>query len=204
MHVTAMSGTGMCADFVPPIEGRVVRLGIESTERGEFEASVLGLDLYGGHSDGFAWADAELSVSYGYGYGHTDPDDLPVEPNPDHPEEDQEWGDEEDSDESSEGRGSAPPSDRSMPYDPHTEDVDSPDAGIYVSFSADVRTSESMDGALTITVSNGWAFCEVEALIEAAYLGEEVSFDDREVIVSVVEEEVSDPVEGEDPHPEEG
>jgi hypothetical protein len=91
-----------------------------------------------------------------------------------------------------------------MPYDPHTEDVDSPDAGIYVSFSADVRTSESMDGALTITVSNGWAFCEVEALIEAAYLGEEVSFDDREVIVSVVEEEVSDPVEGEDPHPEEG
>ena len=194
----------MCADFAPPIEGRVVRLGIDSTARGEFQASVLGLALYGGHSDGFAWADAELPLSYGYGYGygHIDPD-VPVEPNPDIPEDEEEWG-EEDRDHSTDDRGPAPPSERSVPYNPDADDVDSPDAGIYVSFSADVRNSESMDGAFTITVSNGWAFCEVEALIEAAYLGEELSQDDREVTAAIVKEEVSDPVEGEEPHPEEG
>ena len=180
LHIAELHADGMCADFAPAIEGRVVRLDIDAEDSGELVAGVLGLDMFGGHNDGFVWADAELPLPW-WGYGWEDP--VICE------------GDE-DVDEGIDGSPGEdveePPcaiyvGDEDEEYCELPEPEPELDAGIYVSLNAELRHSEAMQGDLIVTVSNGWAACSFEAIVDAAYLGEDADFGDDDVSILPVE-----------------
>lgn len=207
MHIASLDSDGVCARFTPDVEGRVIRLDIEADERGELYAEVLGLGLYGGHSEGFVWADAELGLpSFGWDEPVVLPEDQP-EPVDEttEPVEAEAMDDdciEPAEEESNEGApGTAPPrvADETEDSDyggetdcgepRESEPEPSIDAGIYVALNAQLGDPGSMRGALTVTVSNGVQSCSWEADIDAAYLGQDVSFDDEDDIVIIAEDE---------------
>jgi hypothetical protein len=204
MHIASLDSDGVCARFTPDVAGRVIRLDIEADERGELYAEVLGLGLYGGHQEGFVWADAELGLPYHYGW------DEPVSVPVDQPEPVDETTDpveaevmDDDCIEPAEdgAPGTAPPrvADETEDYEYEDEmDCGEPresepepsiDAGIYVALNAQLGDPGSMRGALTVTVSNGVQACSWEADIDAAYLGQDVSFGDEDDIVIIAEPE---------------
>jgi hypothetical protein len=214
MHIAEVDGTGLCAELAPAIQGRVVRLDIDADDRGALVATVLGLDLYGGHSDGFVWGDAELELPR-WGYGWDEPvvvyEDEPVEPDePDHSDED--------ADDDVDGEGAdpvEPPCEIAVEEEgeycelpePQPEPEPVLDAGVYVSLSAELRHAEALDGALVVTISNGWNACDVEARIDAAFLGEDVDVDwgdDVEILPAVPGDPGEPVVVGSETAPAEG
>ena len=213
IHIENVSSDGYCGGLAAGAVGRVFRMDVDADEGGELAISILGAELFGGHSDGTVWADAEYS---GYqGWGEPVPmDEIGVVEVQDGGED----GDEHDSEDiaveghsgSSGGDGSAPPEDdRETEHDEEWDedwDCDPPEheqeAGVYISMDADLRDAESMDGFIVITVSNGWDACTFDADIRAAWLGDEtepevveVMEGEAEVAPAPVESKESAPAE---------
>lgn len=205
LHIADIDATGLCAELAPAVEGRVVRLDVDADERGELVATLLGVDLFGGHNDGFVWADAELPLPM-WGGGWDEPV-VVFDDEPDHDGDDVDVR-EDDRDESVEGRGdepAAPPCEVGVEIEeecgtpePMPEPWPELDAGIYVSLSSELRHAEAMSGVLSVTVSNGWAACSFDASIDASYLGEEAELDDGDDvwILPVDEPMPGEPVPG--------
>jgi len=199
MHIVDVSANGLCADFAPDVAGRVLRLDVDANRSGELALGLLGIDLYGGHADGIAWADLELPLPW-WAYDVGVSPDIPMdEPERDESEEDrgeedgdgdEDWGEGEVPDED----GDAPPPCMELEEDPYesADPESAEDPGLHLAFDADVASAFSMHGTLALTVSTGYGSCTFEALVDAAYIGEEGDVDDDfgEAPVVVVEESV--------------
>jgi hypothetical protein len=200
LHLAEVSGDGLCAEVAPLLQGRVVRLDVAADEDGELELGLLGVDLFGGHHDGDLWADAHLPVPYWGGWDEPvvvvdyedvdwdeeggDPDEA-WEGESEHEGEEDEWEEEEEW-----GECGTP--------DPEPEtDVE---RGIFVSIDGVLRHDEAFDGHLSLIVSNGYRACGVSAVIDAAFLGEDVAWEDDVRLPSLEAQpgEAGEPIEVED------
>ena len=191
LQVADVSSDGFCDDLGAVAIGRVILMDVAADPGGELALSFFGFDMYGGHADGRAWADAELS---GFGFsGHYEPDiDYTGEEDGDLMEEEGDSGHSEGSEgsEGSESHGDPEEagsptvscvSEESEPGEGREPHCDSPDPymdpGLYVAFDADIINARTMDGVIELSVSNGYEACTFVADVNAAYLGEDVDFD---------------------------
>jgi hypothetical protein len=179
LHIADVTADGFCGELGAEAIGRVIRMDVAAEDRGELALSIFGLDLYGGHADGQAWADAELSGYWGWGY------DEPVVVYEDQDDQDLMGDDggsgnaEEDRGEPEEGEVSTPSCGEGTSEEPREAHCDTPymAPGLFVAFDADVINARTMDGFIQLTVSDGYDACTFEAEVNAAYLGEDVDFD---------------------------
>ena len=203
LHITDVEADGYCSYIAEEAVGRVIRMDVEAERGGELALSIFGLEMFGGHADGEAWADAEFSSYWGWGWGDDEPyEDLPVEANPTEIEVEGEVESEEleedssgsapmeQEDEETDGEGWAPDDEYDGEYEEDHEDYcelpePTMDPGVYVSFDSKIRSTESMHGFIVLTVSDGYSGCTFEADFEARHLGEDTRSDlgDDDLIV---------------------
>jgi len=199
LHILDVSADGICAELAPAVEGRVVRLDVDAARSGALQLSLLGLDLYGGHGDWNAWADAELPLPWYYGFedgAGIEPDvEITVDADDDEPVEEEEDHSEDDhgeDDVGGEDSGDPPPC---VEYDEDEDEgycgVPDPEPGlepgIHVAFDAELPSAFAMHGLLSVTVSDGWGACSFDAIVDAAFISDEVDygdddFDDVEIL----------------------
>ena len=195
LHLADVQADGYCSYIAEEAVGRVLRMDVETEANGALALSIFQVDLFGGHADGEAWADAEHSGYLGWGWaeGDADPHHYDPEVEVELEEETAELespvvscdegeestgsdGSDAGDDHTDEGEDRSPHSDP-----PPCEEVEPPaEQGVFISFDADIRDAETMDGLIVLTVSNGYDACTFAADVQARFFGEEWSGDDEE------------------------
>ena len=200
LQIADVSADGFCGHIGAAAIGRVIRMDVVADRDGELALSFFGFDVYGGHADGQAWANAELSGYWGGAYdtpvvvyeGEEDGDLMEEEA---HSEGSEGSGHSEGSEGSghSEGSGSTGDpeegesptvscvSEESDPEEGREPHCDTPDPymepGLFLAFDAEIIDARTMDGFIELTVSDGYDACTFDAEVNAAYLSEDADFD---------------------------